>query len=221
MWCLLKIMFHWTSVRHIVFSCFLASLLSHLCPQRCTEPWNHIPWAPEADPGCHPDPPSPGHPNARPRRSGLTNRGTRRVSHCCCRPTCYVQMDDGVEKRREQERKRERVRQRFQNRRIDEQMFPLSTPTLPHASLSSLLPFYFYKSPQRQVLLLLLLVRRMAEIICDLYLRSSNGLHLTGSGSVRNRKNKKQRCQGTAGSAWSWSLRCGSGHCKLCCKVTK
>lgn len=66
-------------------------------PQRCTESWHHFPWAPEADPGCHPDPQSPGHPNARPRCAGLT--GER-------------------EWERESERGRERARGRASEREI-------------------------------------------------------------------------------------------------------
>lgn len=47
----------------------------HFSPhQGCAESWNHVPGAPEADLGRHPNPASPGHPNARPRRSGLSYR---------------------------------------------------------------------------------------------------------------------------------------------------
>lgn len=51
------------------------SPLSPLCflfAQGCAESRHHLPGAPEADPGCYPVPPSPGYPNARPRRAGLT-----------------------------------------------------------------------------------------------------------------------------------------------------
>lgn len=44
-------------------------------PQGCAESGHHLPGASEADPGCYPGPPSPGHPNARPRCAGLTAEG--------------------------------------------------------------------------------------------------------------------------------------------------
>ena len=82
-------------------------------------------------------------------------QSTRPASPCCCRtPTAYVQMDDGVEKgRNESERERTRA---LPNRRKDEQIFLptallylLPVPTLPHAFLDPLLPFFFYESIQR------------------------------------------------------------------------
>ena len=81
-------------------------------------------------------------------------QSTRPASPRCCRtPTTYVQMDDGVEKRRNK-RERERTKA-LPNWRKDEQIFLptallylLPLPTLPHAFLDPLLPF-FSTSPSR------------------------------------------------------------------------
>lgn len=52
--------------------------------QGCAESGHHLPGASEADPGCDPVAPSPGYPNARPGRAGLTAEGDGE-SDCCCR----------------------------------------------------------------------------------------------------------------------------------------
>lgn len=139
-----------------------------LCPQRCTEPRHHFPWAPEADPGCHPDPQSPGHPNARPRRAGLTDGPPPRVTLLLQTRALLADGWWAGEEERELSQTEGKI---FQ---LTALLYLLLLPTLPHAFLDSLLPFP-YEPPQRRAAFLSRLgdsrgVMSRDVFLCDLYL---------------------------------------------------
>lgn len=105
-------------------------IIAHLCPQRCDESGHHFLGAPEAHPGCHPDPQSPGHPNARPWCAGLTQILRPRFPCCRC---CSRQMTGWwCWGRQRKERKIEKLFQTFQERRADlsENILNFLTPSL-------------------------------------------------------------------------------------------
>lgn len=124
----------------------LVNLVS-LFPQRCTEPWHHFPRAPEADPGGHPDPQSPGHPNARPRCAGLTSSRRAQPHPAAAEPpprTCRWMMGW----RRGETRVRESQQERSQTEgKMSRSFFRLHSSIyspFPHVLMPSLIPYFLF-----------------------------------------------------------------------------
>lgn len=144
--------------------------------QGCAESWHHVPGAPEADPGCHPVPPSPGYPNARPRRAGLT--AGRDGESAAPDPLVCA---DG---------RHERGKKRADP---SASCTPPTTPTLPPASL---LPRFLRTPAETSSVPVVTGGSRDVKsrhIYCDLYLHLSRR-HVTGSGSGRKWKCKDRKC---------------------------
>lgn len=117
------------------------SILCLLFAQGRAESGHHLPGASEADPGCHPVPPGPGYPNARPRRAGLTTEGdgesdAAAAAHTHTHTRRCVQTDDVTEKRGEREGR-------------NEQIFLLAAllQPLPRSPRTSLLPRFLWLPP--------------------------------------------------------------------------